>query len=323
MFYVTESAVLQQKIPCNVKGSAPYLGGLMLDTQLEKMGHGKGFIAALDQSGGSTPRALKLYGVDENRYHNDTEMFDLVHAMRSRIVLSPAFTGDRILGAILFEKTMDRTFDGVPAADFLWEHKNVVPFLKVDKGLSDPENGVRLMKPFGDLDGLLERAKKAHIFGTKMRSVIQSANRDGIAAIVAQQFEKGHQIASAGLVPILEPEVDIHAPDKEQAEEILLDEILKRLTTETFDMPIMFKVSIPTKDDFYASLMQHPAVLRVVALSGGYSRDEANERLTRNHGLIASFSRALTEGLTEQMSDEEFNKKLAASIDSIYTASLT
>ena len=295
----------------------------MSGTQLERMREGRGFIAALDQSGGSTPRALNLYGIDDDRYTTDEEMFDLVHAMRERIVTSKSFTGKHILGAILFEKTMDRTFDGQPAADYLWEKKNILPILKVDKGLADAADGVRLMKPIPDLDELLERAKKAHIFGTKMRSVIQSANREGIAANVAQQFEIGQRIATAGLVPILEPEVDIKAPDKEECEDILFDEISRRLATESFDLPIMFKLTIPTKDNLYASVIDHPSVLRMVALSGGYSRAEANEHLARNHGLIASFSRALTEGLTESMTPEEFDDALAASIVSIYEASIT
>lgn len=295
----------------------------MLNTQFERMGAGQGFIAALDQSGGSTPRALKLYGIDENRYSNDDEMFDLVHAMRERIVTSPAFTGDHILASILFEKTMDRTFAGKPAADYLWEDKHILPILKVDKGLADQADGVRLMKPNPDLDALLARAKDAHIFGTKMRSVILEANPVGIAANVGQQFEIGARIASAGLVPILEPEVDIKAADKEQCEEILLNEIFKHLTTESFDLPIMFKLTIPTVDNLYAPLIDNPSVLRVVALSGGYSRTEANERLAANHCLIASFSRALTEGLTESMSAEEFDAALAASIESIAQASAT
>lgn len=295
----------------------------MSGTQLERMREGRGFIAALDQSGGSTPRALKLYGIDDHRYTTDEEMFDLVHAMRERIVTSKSFTGKHILGSILFEKTMDRTFNNQPAADYLWEKKSILPILKVDKGLADATDGVRLMKPIPDLDGLLDRAKKAHIFGTKMRSVIQSANRTGIAANVAQQFEIGHRIAAAGLVPILEPEVDIKAPDKEECEDILFDEISRRLATQSFDLPIMFKLTIPTKDDLYASVIDHPSVLRVVALSGGYSRDEANEHLTRNHGLIASFSRALTEGLTESMTPDEFDEALATSILSIYEASIT
>ncbi len=295
----------------------------MLGMQLERMREGRGFIAALDQSGGSTPRALTLYGIDENRYANEDEMFDLVHSMRERIVTSPSFSGDHILAAILFEKTMDRTFDGQPSADYLWERKNILPVLKVDKGLSEAEDGVRLMKPLPDLDGLLARAKKARIFGTKMRSVIQSANREGIAANVAQQFELGHRITAAGLVPILEPEVDIKATDKAECEEILFDEISKRLATESFDLPIMFKLTIPSRDNLYASVIDHPSVLRVVALSGGYSREEANGLLARNHRLIASFSRALTEGLTETMSDEEFDRALAKSIVSIYDASMT
>lgn len=295
----------------------------MLNTQFERMGAGQGFIAALDQSGGSTPRALKLYGIDENRYSNDDEMFDLVHAMRERIVTSPAFTGDHILASILFEKTMDRTFAGKPAADYLWEDKHILPILKVDKGLADQADGVRLMKPNPALDVLLARAKDAHMFGTKMRSVILEANPVGIAANVGQQFEIGARIASAGLVPILEPEVDIKAADKEQCEEILLNEIFKHLTTESFDLPIMFKLTIPTVDNLYAPLIDNPSVLRVVALSGGYSRAEANERLAANHSLIASFSRALTEGLTESMSAEEFDAALAASIESIAQASAT
>ena len=295
----------------------------MLNTQFERMGAGQGFIAALDQSGGSTPRALKLYGIDENRYSNDDEMFDLVHAMRERIVTSPAFTGDHVLASILFEKTMDRTFASKPAADYLWEDKHILPILKVDKGLADQADGVRLMKPNPDLDALLARAKDAHMFGTKMRSVILEANPVGIAANVGQQFEIGARIASAGLVPILEPEVDIKAADKEQCEEILLNEIFKHLTTESFDLPIMFKLTIPTVDNLYAPLIDNPSVLRVVALSGGYSRAEANERLAANHSLIASFSRALTEGLTESMSAEEFDAALAASIESIAQASAT
>ena len=295
----------------------------MLNTQFERMGAGQGFIAALDQSGGSTPRALKLYGIDENRYSSDDEMFDLVHAMRERIVTSPAFTGDHILASILFEKTMDRTFAGKPAADYLWEDKHILPILKVDKGLADQADGVRLMKPNLALDVLLARAKDAHMFGTKMRSVILEANPVGIAANVGQQFEIGARIASAGLVPILEPEVDIKAADKEQCEEILLNEIFKHLTTESFDLPIMFKLTIPTVDNLYAPLIDNPSVLRVVALSGGYSRTEANERLAANHCLIASFSRALTEGLTESMSAEEFDAALAASIESIAQASAT
>lgn len=295
----------------------------MLNTQFERMSAGQGFIAALDQSGGSTPRALKLYGIDENRYSNDAEMFDLVHQMRERIVTSEAFTGDHILAAILFENTMDRTFAGKPAADYLWEEKGILPILKVDKGLSDPTSGVRLMKPISDLDDLLHRANEAHIFGTKMRSVIQEANPEGIEAIVDQQFSIAGQIVHAGLVPILEPEVDIHAADKEKCEELLMNEICKHLSTDTFDLPIMFKLTIPTTTDLYAPLIENPMVLRVVALSGGYSRQEANERLAANHGLIASFSRALTEGLTEDMSQAQFDAALGASIASIAEASAT
>lgn len=295
----------------------------MTAEQTDRMGSGRGFIAALDQSGGSTPKALALYGIEKDRYSNDDEMFDLVHAMRTRIVTSPAFSGEHILGAILFEQTMGREFDGQPAPDYLWEKKHVVPFLKVDKGLADEVDGVKLMKPIPGLDDLLKRAVDAHIFGTKMRSVIDSANPKGVAAIVAQQFELGHQISKAGLVPILEPEVTITAPDKKEAEALLLDEITKRLESDPFPGPVMFKLSIPTVDDFYAPLIAHPAVLRVVALSGGYSRDEANERLLNNHGLIASFSRALSEGLSDGQSDEQFNSTLAASVDAIYQASLT
>ncbi|MGO1593581.1 MAG: fructose bisphosphate aldolase [Ancrocorticia sp.] len=295
----------------------------MVNTQFERMSAGKGFIAALDQSGGSTPRALKLYGIDEDRYGNEAEMFDLVHQMRERIVTSPAFAGQHILAAILFEKTMDRTFAGKPAADYLWEDKNILPILKVDKGLDDASDGVRLMKPIPDLDDLLARANDAHIFGTKMRSVIQEANSDGIAANVTQQFALAEQITHAGLVPIIEPEVDINASDKEQCEQILFEEISKNLATKHFDLPVMFKLTIPSVDNLYSPLIENPNVLRVVALSGGYSREEANRRLAANHGLIASFSRALTEGLTEAMSPEEFDSRLGASIGSIAEASAT
>lgn len=295
----------------------------MSTTQLERMGQGKGFIAALDQSGGSTPGALRRYGIDEDRYTSEEEMYDLVHAMRERIVTSPSFTGEKILASILFEKTMDRSFAGQPAADYLWEVKNILPILKVDKGLRDEADGVRLMKPLPDLAALLQRAKDAHIFGTKMRSVILEAAPAGIAANVAQQFDLGRAIAAAGLVPILEPEIDIHSTTKAESEEILLDEILRHLDAGTFDLPIMFKLTPPSVDDLYRPVIEHPKVLRVVALSGGYSRDEANVILARNHGLIASFSRALTEGLTESMSAEEFDALLAASIDAIYQASIT
>ena len=295
----------------------------MNTTQLERMGQGKGFIAALDQSGGSTPGALRRYGIDEDRYASEEEMYDLVHAMRERIVTSPSFTGEKILASILFEKTMDRSFAGRPAADYLWEVKNVLPILKVDKGLRDEADGVRLMKPLPDLGDLLRRATDAHIFGTKMRSVILEAAPAGIAANVAQQFDLGHTIAAAGLVPILEPEIDIRSATKAESEEILLEELMSHLDGATFDLPIMFKLTPPSVDDFYRPVIEHPKVLRVVALSGGYSRDEANAILARNHGLIASFSRALTEGLTASMSAEEFDALLAESIDSIYRASIT
>ena len=295
----------------------------MFSQQMEHMASGQGFIAALDQSGGSTPKALALYGINADSYSSDAEMYDLVHAMRERIVMSPSFSGSHILGAILFEMTMDRTFGGQPAADYLWETKHIVPFLKVDKGLADEAQGVRLMKPIPGLDALLERAKAARIFGTKMRSVIRSADRDGIAANVAQQFELGRQISAAGLVPILEPEVDITAADKGECEQILMDEIGRHLLADTFDGPIMFKLTIPDVDGFYTPLIEHPEVVRVVALSGGYSREEANTRLARNPRLIASFSRALTEGLRVDMTAEEFDTALAESISSIYAASTT
>ncbi|MBK9696347.1 MAG: fructose bisphosphate aldolase [Propionibacteriaceae bacterium] len=291
--------------------------------QTEHMCNGKGFIAALDQSGGSTPKALRLYGINDDAYTSEAEMFDLVHQMRERIVTSPSFTGKRILGAILFEKTMDRTFEGQPAADFLWETKHVVPFLKVDKGLLEAADGVQLMKPIPDLDELLGRATAARVFGTKMRSVIKSADPVGIAAIVAQQFEVGQRISAAGLVPILEPEIDIKAPDKAECERILADEIGSHLAADPFDTPIMFKLTIPDIDGFYTPFIEHPLVLRVVALSGGYTRAEANERLARNPGLIASFSRALTEGLHADQTPEEFDALLDSSIQSIYEASTT
>lgn len=293
----------------------------MFASQMEHMANGRGFIAALDQSGGSTPKALALYGVDA--YAGDEEMYDLVHAMRERIVTSPSFSGAQILGAILFEMTMDRTFAGQASADYLWETKHVVPFLKVDKGLADEAQGVRLMKPIPGLDDLLERATAAHIFGTKMRSVIRSADREGIGAIVEQQFELGRRIAAAGLVPILEPEIDIAAPDKAACEQILMDAIGGHLLADTVDGPIMFKLTIPDVDGFYTPLIEHPQVVRVVALSGGYTRAEANTRLARNPGLIASFSRALTEGLRVDMTPEEFDQVLGESVASIYAASTT
>jgi fructose-bisphosphate aldolase class I len=295
----------------------------MFASQLEHMTNGQGFIAALDQSGGSTPKALELYGIRKGSYNDDNEMYDLVHAMRERIVTSPSFTGAHILGAILFERTMDRTFGCQPAADYLWETKHVVPFLKVDKGLADEEQGVQLMKQIPDLDALLERAKAARIFGTKMRSVIRSADPEGIAAIVDQQFGLGHRIAATGLVPILEPEIDINATDKAQCEELLMDAIGRHLLADDAGGPIMLKLTIPEVDGFYTPLIEHPEVVRVVALSGGYSRAEANERLARNQGLIASFSRALTEGLHADMTSEEFDAALAESISSIFAASTT
>lgn len=295
----------------------------MDEQRRERMEFGEGFVAALDQSGGSTPKALRLYGIAEDQYAGDAEMFDVVHQMRERIVTSPSFTGDHILAAILFEKTMDRTFAGQPAADYLWDVKRILPILKVDKGLQEAANGVRLMKPIDDLDDLLGRAIDKHIFGTKMRSVISAADRVGIAANVAQQFEYGARIAATGLVPILEPEIDIHAPDKAECEVLLLEEILARLDDVDSRRPVMFKLTIPSEDGFYTGLISHPAVLRVVALSGGYSRAEACERLARNPGLIASFSRALTEGLTAQQTPDEFDEALAASIEAIYAASTT
>ncbi len=280
-----------------------------------------GFIAALDQSGGSTPKALKLYGIEESAYSNDEEMFGLIHEMRARIIKSPAFTGDKVMGAILFERTMDGEIDGVPTAEYLWKERHVVPFLKVDKGLADPEDGVKLMKPMPDLDALLERAVAKGIFGTKMRSVIDAANPTGIAANVAQQFEVGHQILGHGLVPIIEPEVTITIPDKAEAEDILLKEITKHLEEIPAGQQVMLKLSLPTKANQYKSLVDSPKVMRVVALSGGYSREEANAKLAENTGVIASFSRALTEGLSAQQSDAEFDATLAATVDAIYQAS--
>ncbi len=289
----------------------------------DKIATGRGFIAALDQSGGSTPKALAQYGVPESAYGTDEEMFDQVHQMRTRIITSPAFTGERIVGAILFEGTMDRQIEGQPSARYLWDVKQVVPFLKVDKGLEDPVDGVQLMKPIPGLDELLARAKANDVFGTKMRSVIKEAHTDGIGRIVEQQFELGHQILAAGLVPILEPEVDIHSPDKERSEEQLRDDILHGLDGLDDGQQVMLKLSIPTVDGFYTPLIDHPKVLRVVALSGGYSREEANERLSRNPGLSASFSRALIADLAADQSDEEFDAVLDRTIDSIYAASIT
>lgn len=291
--------------------------------QMERIRTGKGFIAALDQSGGSTPKALQLYGIEPDRYSGDEEMFALVHEMRTRIMKSPAFDAEYILGAILFENTMDRKIDWQYTADYLWEKRGIVPFLKVDKGLAAQENGVQLLKPIPELDALLRRAVERHVFGTKMRSVIHEANPLGIRLVVEQQFELGKQIWSAGLVSIIEPEVDIHSPDKQESERILKDELFKQLSALEPDVTVMLKLAIPTGDDFYRELMDEPHVARVVALSGGYSREEANERLARNHGLIASFSRALAEGLSDQQSEEQFNETLTHSIRSIYEASVS
>ena len=293
------------------------------EQQREKVATAKGFIAALDQSGGSTPKALRLYGIDEGAWSSDAEMFDLVHAMRTRIMTAPAFDGDRILGAILFEDTMDRQVEGRATAAYLWHEKRVVPFLKVDKGLAEEAGGVQLMKPMPDLDALLARAKSAGIFGTKMRSVIKQADAAGIEAVVAQQFEIGQRIVAAGLVPIIEPEVDIHCPDKGHAEELLRAQLLSHLDALPADTAVMLKLTLPDSDGFYTPCVEHARVLRVVALSGGYSRDEANARLARNHGVVASFSRALTEGLSARQSDAEFNAALDAAIASIYAASIT
>ncbi|AQQ54884.1 fructose bisphosphate aldolase [Planococcus lenghuensis] len=295
----------------------------MNQKQFDVIKNGKGFIAALDQSGGSTPKALALYGVSEASYQTDEEMFDLVHKMRSRIVTSPAFTSDHILGAILFEQTMDRKVEGKYTPDYLWEEKGVVPFLKVDKGLADESDGVQLMKPNPGLDDLLKRANERNIFGTKMRSVVKAANREGIRQVVDQQFEVGKQILAAGLVPIIEPEVDININDKAEAEAILKEEILRELDQLSEDQNVMLKLSIPTEDNFYKELIEHPRVVRVVALSGGYPRAEANDRLRANNGLIASFSRALSEGLNDHQSDEEFNKTLKDSVQQIYDASVS
>jgi fructose-bisphosphate aldolase class I len=284
---------------------------------------GNGFIAALDQSGGSTPKALGLYGIEESSYSGEVEMFDLMHAMRTRIMTSPAFTGERVMGAILFEQTMDREVEGLGTAEYLWNVKQVVPFLKVDKGLADEADGVQLMKDISGLDDLLARALAKGVFGTKMRSVIKLANTTGVAAIVAQQFEIGRQIIAAGLVPIIEPEVDINSPQKAEAEDLLRTSILAQLDSLDDTENVMLKLTLPDQDNLYRSLIEHPRVVRVVALSGGYSRQDANARLARNLGMIASFSRALTEGLTAQQTDAEFNTVLDTSIQGIYEASLT
>jgi fructose-bisphosphate aldolase, class I len=295
----------------------------MNQEQLARVRSGEGFIAALDQSGGSTPKALRLYGIEESEYSGDEQMFDLIHQMRSRMITSPVFNGSRVLGAILFEGTMDRDIEGQGAAEYLWAVKGVVPFLKVDKGLADEVDGVQVMKPMPDLDALVARAVAKGVFGTKMRSVVKLANEAGIEAVVAQQFAVGTQILAGGLVPIIEPEVDINSPEKEQAEALLKASILRHLDTLTDDQPVMLKLTIPTVDDFYLDLVQHPKVLRVVALSGGYPRDDANARLARNHGMIASFSRALTEGLSAKQSDADFDATLDATIQGIFEASIT
>jgi len=295
----------------------------MNQEQLNRMQHDKGFIAALDQSGGSTPKALKAYGIDESAYHGDDEMFTRVHEMRTRIIKSPSFDKNEILAAILFENTMDRQIDGIFTADFLWEKKGIIPILKVDKGLAEEKDGVQLMKPIPGLDALLDRAKERHIFGTKMRSVIKQANPAGIRAIIDQQFEVGMQIVRKGLVPILEPEVDIHCPDKEKAEEIMLGAIKEHLAKLPADAKIMFKITIPTVDNLYEGIMKDPHVIRVVALSGGYTQDDANEKLARNRGLIASFSRALAQELRVSQSDAEFDAVLKKAVDGIYRASIT
>ncbi len=291
--------------------------------QAERMRIDKGFIAALDQSGGSTPKALKLYGIAEDAYSGDAEMFDLVHEMRTRIITSPSFTGEKILAAILFEMTMDRQIEGVDTAEYLWTRKHIVPILKVDKGLADEADGVKMMKPMPQLDELLARANTKNIFGTKMRSFIAAANESGIAAVVDQQFEIGKRILEAGLIPIIEPEVDIQAPDKADAEQIMHQHILRHLNALPEGSDVMLKLTIPSQDDLFADLIAHPRVMRVVALSGGYSREEANRLLARNHGLVASFSRALTEGLNINQTEQEFDDYLAMSIDSIYQASIT
>jgi fructose-bisphosphate aldolase, class I len=293
------------------------------EEQLRKIKTSPGFVAALDQSGGSTPKALRQYGIQENAWSNDEEMFTIVHQMRTRIITSPAFAGNRIIGAILFENTMDREIDGQPTADYLWKVKQVVPFLKVDQGLAGEKDGVQLMKSMPTLDALLSRAKTKHIFGTKMRSVIKQANEAGIRDIVLQQFEIGQQISSADFVPILEPEIDIKCPEKAKAEQFLKAAILEKLNELPATQFVMLKLTLPEADDFYSDLVKHPRVVRVVALSGGYSREEANNRLRKQHGVVASFSRALVEGLTAQQSDAEFNAMLDKSIQSIFDASNT
>ena len=291
--------------------------------QAEKMTSGPGFVAALDPSGGSTPKALKLYGIDENAYKNDDQMFDLIHQMRCRIIQSPAFNGNKVIGAILFENTMDREVAGKSAADFLWDERRIVPFLKVDKGLADENNGVQLMKPMPDLESLLERASAAGIFGTKMRSVINRADNKGIEENVSQQFEIGQTILGYGLVPIIEPEVNIKIEDKAEAEEILLANLIKHLDALQGEQKVMLKLTLPENANLYSPAIDHAKVMRVVALSGGYTREESNLRLRSNLGMTASFSRALTEGLSAQQSDEIFNNTLSQTINDIYEASIT
>jgi fructose-bisphosphate aldolase class I len=290
---------------------------------LDKIKTTTGFIAALDQSGGSTPKALRLYGVDESAYNNDDEMFACVHAMRTRIITSPSFGGDRILGAILFENTLDRMIEDKSSAHFLWQNKNVVPFLKVDKGLADEENGAQVMKPMPGLDELLAKANAQDVFGTKMRSVIKMANPTGVKAVVSQQFEVGKQILAAGLVPIIEPEVDINSPEKAEAEALLRTELLAELDALDEGQLVMLKLTLPEQANFYEDCINHPNILKVVALSGGYSREVANKMLSENNGMIASFSRALSEGLSAQQTDDEFNAMMDSSIQAIYDASAT
>lgn len=296
---------------------------MMNQEQMDFVKNGKGFIAALDQSGGSTPKALALYGVSEDQYSSEEEMYDLIHEMRTRVMTAPSFNSDSIIGAILFEQTMDRKVEGQYTPDYLWQKKGVAPFLKVDKGLADEENGVQLMKQMPNLDDLLKRANERNIFGTKMRSVIKEANAEGIKKVVEQQFEVGKQILAAGLVPILEPEVDINSTDKEQSEKLLKEEMLKHLDSLNEDQNVMIKITIPTENNYYKEMIDHPRVVRVVALSGGYKRDDANEKLAANNGLIASFSRALSEGVNANQTDEEFNAMLENSIKGIYEASIT
>jgi fructose-bisphosphate aldolase class I len=293
------------------------------EDMLARIKTGKGFIAALDQSGGSTPKALRLYGIEESAYCGDAEMFDLIHQMRTRIITSPVFNGERILAAILFEQTMDRQIAGMGAAEYLWTQKQVVPFLKVDKGLEAEADGARMMKPIPDLDALLERAERHGVFGTKMRSVLLTADDTGVGAVVAQQFDVARQILAAGLVPIIEPEIEIHSPEKAATEKLLKDALLSHLDRLAEGHDVMLKLTLPEEDGYHRELLEHPRVLRVAALSGGYTRQEADARLTRNPGVIASFSRALTEGLTAQMSEEEFDAALDASIAGIYAASST